>query len=228
MDSSLPNIIAVIKDNSQARLKLIQRGGNSTYIDCIYQADPENPLNFFLTFPPEKLSDFIDFDAEHPLTIFSEDKKYDFNTSVIELTDDRTLCMLANGLLDPSTLREFFRINTTTEITASYKTGSQESVQSSWTIHGQTLDLSGSGTLALFSEKPLHNENIIVEIAIPIKNTTANAVGHIVHKKQLRNKRWLVAFHFDNISSKHRDAIITYLLSEQRKQLRQNIRTRDL
>ncbi len=227
MSSSLDNILSSIQDDSEARLKLIQPGGNSTYVDCTYQKDPDNPLYFFLRLSPEKLSGTIDFDAEHPLTLFNEDKHHNFSTSVVEKKNDETLHMLANGLFDPANLREFFRINTTTEITASYKSGSTQNVQSSWTIHGQTVDLSGSGTLSLFSEKPLHNQNINLEILIPPKNSTVNAVGHIVHKKQLRNKRWLVALHFDNISSKHRDRVITYLLSEQRRQLRQNIRTKD-
>lgn len=228
MSSSLDTIIDSIKDKSEARLKLMQRGGQQTHIDCHFQKDPENIPHFFLLFPPDKLLTNIDFEAEHLLAVFQEDKYLNLNTKIIEQTDEQTLHLRANGLLDPASLREFFRINTATEITASYKTSSNEKVQTSWTIHGQTLDLSGSGTLALFGGKPRHSDNIILEIRIPNINTTVNAVGHIVHKKQLRNKRWLVAIHFDTISSKHRDTIITYLLSEQRRQLRQNIRTKDI
>lgn len=130
--------------------------------------------------------------------------------------------------LDPASLRKYFRVNTTTEITASYRTSSQAASQSSWSIDGQTMDLSASGVLCLFSDEPKNNERIILEIYLPDKNITVNAVSHIVHKKRLRNRRWLVAFHFDTVSAKHIDAIITYLLGEQRKQLRENIRTQDL
>jgi c-di-GMP-binding flagellar brake protein YcgR len=124
-------------------------------------------------------------------------------------------------------LRKYFRVNTTTEITASYKSSSQAASQSSWSIDGHTMDLSASGVLCLFSDEPKHNEHIILEIYLPHKNLTVNAVSHVVHKKRLRNRRWLVAFHFDTVSAKHRDAIITYLLSEQRKQLRENVQTQD-
>lgn len=207
---------------------LTLHSGTQTHIDCHFRNDPDNDSHFLLLFPPDKLDQRIDLESEHPLAILQKDGYLNLTTRIAEKQDEQTLHMEATGLLDPASLREFFRVNTTAEITASYKTASQEQVQTSWTIHGQTVDLSGSGTLALFGGNPRHDDNIILEITLPTNNITVNAVAHVVHKKQLRNKRWLAAFHFDNISSKHRDAIITHLLSEQRKQLRKKIRTRDM
>lgn len=228
MSTPIDNIISALQDSSPARIKLTLEEGHQQHFDCIYKEDNENSSHFFLVFSDGNLPHPIDFDEEHPLSIIQEEKTVSLNVSIIERSDEETLHVVAKSTLDPASLRKYFRVNTTTEITASYKTSSQAASQSSWSIDGQTIDLSASGVLCFFSDEPKHNEHIILEIYLPHKNLTINAVSHVVHKKRLRNRRWLVAFHFDTVSAKHRDSIITYLLSEQRKQLRENIRTQDL
>jgi c-di-GMP-binding flagellar brake protein YcgR len=226
VNSAIANIIAKIGDKRQAIVKLATKGGQQQRFESIYRED-EAPY-FFLVFPPDTLPENLDFEANHPLAILQEPATISLDSSIVERRGDRTLYMIAKGTLDPSKLRDYFRVNTNTEITASYTPGSTAKTQRSWVISGQTQDLSGSGALALFGDEPKNRDHIMVEIFLPHKNTTINAVGHVVRKKRLRNGRWQVSFHFDSISSKHRDAIITHLLSEQRKQLRENVRTSDV
>ena len=229
MSTPINNIISALKDSSPARIKLTLDDGHQQHFDCIYKEDPENVPYFFLIFAESDVPDDIDLDLEHPVSVITEENKtVSLNVSILEPRDETTLHARAISSLDPASLRKYFRVNTSTEVTASYKTSSQATTQSSWSIDGQTMDLSASGVLCLFPDEPKHNEHIILEIYLPHQNLTVNAVSHSVHKKRLRNRRWLVAFHFDNISSKHKDTIITYLLSEQRKQLRENIQTQDL
>jgi len=228
VSTPIENILSAITDNSPARIKLTLSGGHQRHFDCTFEEDADNALHFFLVFTTDTLPDTIDLDREHPVSILEEEKTVSLNVTIVGREDDSTLHVLAKSTLDPSSLRKYFRVNTTTEITASYKTNSEASTPASWSIDGRTMDLSASGVLALFSDEPRNQEYIIVEIFLPHKNITVNAISHVVHKKRLRNRRWLVAFHFDTISTKHRDAIITFLLAEQRKQLRENIRTRDL
>ena len=228
MSTPIENIVSAIPDSSPARIKLTFEEGHQQHFDCVFKQDKDNAPCFFLVISDQNQLQSIDLEEQHPVSIILEEKNVSLNVSILEQSNEGTLRVVAKSMLDPASLRKYFRVNTTTEITASYKTNSQAAAQSSWSIDGQTMDLSASGVLCLFSDEPKHIEHIILEIYLPHKNLTVNAVSHIVHKKRLRNRRWLVAFHFDTVSTKHRDAIITYLLSEQRKQLRENIRTQDL
>lgn len=225
MNTPIQNIISAIQDGSQARIKLTLAGGNQQHFDCVFREDHDSNSHFFLSFEQDALPDSINHESEHPVSVLEEEKNISLNVTIAAQTDSQTLRVLAESTLDPSSLRKYFRVNVSTEITASFKTSSQASAQSSWTAKGHTMDLSASGVLTLLNEEPKHNEHIIVEIFLPPDKITVNAVSHVVHKKRLRKGRWLVAFHFDTISTKHRDAIITYLLAEQRRQLRENIRT---
>jgi c-di-GMP-binding flagellar brake protein YcgR len=226
VSSAIANIVSKIGDKRQAIVKLAVKGGNQQRLESIYRED-EAPY-FFLVFPPDTIPDNLDMEANHPLAVLQESTTMSLDSRIVEKRGDRTLYMVATGTLDPSKLRDYFRVNTNTEITASYTPGSTGKHQSGWVISGQTQDLSGSGVLALFADEPKNRDYVMVEIYLPHKNSTINAVGHVVRKKRLRNGRWQVSFHFDSISSKHRDAIITHLLSEQRKQLRENVRTSDI
>lgn len=225
MSSLLENIVESIKDGSQVTIKLTVKGGSHNKFECIYKKD--EGTRFSLIFPPGSLPENIDTQANHPVAILRQTNSLFLNASLLEKKDHTTLHMIARETLDPASLREYFRVNTATEIVASYMTGSQDTSSKQWTIKGKTQDLSGSGVLALFDDEPKNSDNIHLEIFLPNTNIKVNTLGHVVHKKRLRTRRWQVSFHFDNISSKHRDAIITYLLSEQRKQLRENVRTAD-
>lgn len=228
MNTPLESIVAGIQDSHQARIKLSLKGGDEQHFDCIFKED-EAP-HFLLVFPLETLPDNVDMHADHPVSILQDSNIPSLNSTVVAVVDERTLRMRATGTVDPASLREYFRVNVTTQVTASYRTdsGAEPDSGGGWTINGNTQDLSASGVLALFDKEPKNRDNVIVELFLPNKNLTVSAVGHVVRKKMLRNRRWQVSFHFSNISTKHRDAILTYLLSEQRKQLRENIRTRDI
>lgn len=225
MSFSINNIIKSIEDSRGAQIKLTTKGGTQQHYECIYKED--SPPNFYLVFQPSALPEKIDLKAGHPVSIKQDNATVSLNAGVLGRIGDRTLHMVAKGIVDPASLREYFRINTSTEITVSHKSSQQEGQPSSWTISGKTQDLSGSGVLALFDNEARNRDDLVIEIYLPNKNLTVNAVGHVVRKKLLRNRKWQVSLHFDSISGKHRDALITYILSMQRKQLRENVRAFD-
>ena len=225
MSSAIDNIIESIEDGKKAMMKITVRGGSQSQFECIYKK--EQAPYFSLVFPAGTLPEHIDERSNHPVAILRQPASLFLNATVVESRGDQTLYMVAAETLDPASLREYFRVNTSTEIVASYMTSTQEDSRRRWTICGQTQDLSGSGVLGIFDGEPRNRDNIHLEVFLPHNNTTINAVGHIIRKKRLRSGKWQVSFHFDTISQKHRDAVITFLLSEQRKQLRQNVRTAD-
>ncbi len=225
MNSPISNIVKEIEDHRAAHIKIVLRGGKQQSCACTFKVDA--PPNFYLVFPPTTLPENIDLSAYHPVSVKRENSTTSLNAKIIEQKGDRTLHLAAKSIVDPASLREYFRINTATNITVSHTSSLESSGTSNWSISGETQDISGSGVLALFPDEPRSRDHLVMELYLPDKQITVNAVGHVVKKKRLRNRKWQVALHFDSISTKHRDAIITYLLSVQRKQLRENVRAFD-
>ena len=219
MNSSIAEIIANIRDSQRAHIKLKVSGEEDLSLNCIFKEDL--PPDFYLLFPPDTLPNNINTEARHPMVVSQDSEHFSFNSSIIEIIGDRRLHLKAVSSLDPSTLREYFRVNTSISISASHFTAPNSESKGNWTISGMTQDLSGSGVLALLSEEPKHRDNIFLELFFDKKSIEVTA--HMIRKKKLRNNRWQVSFHFDNISSKKRDVILNHLFSEQRRQLRENV-----
>jgi c-di-GMP-binding flagellar brake protein YcgR len=97
-----------------------------------------------------------------------------------------------------------------------------------WSITGQTIDISGSGILAIFDEKPPRNKQVVLEITTPTPNPqTIKVLAHPVRQKQEVDGRYEVAYHFDDISTKDRDTIIGCCLALQRKMLQLKVQVKD-
>ncbi len=218
MSIEIKNIVQSIGDSLPARVKLSMTGGQQKHLKCIYKSG-ESPY-FFLVFPPDYLPENVDTKTKQPVSIGDGPKSTMLSAKIIELRGDRTLYLKADSLVDPSSLREYFRVDTAISITLSKEAAREQGYRSGWNIDGKTQDLSGSGILAIFNDEPKTINNLLIALKIPPK-INIHGVGHIVQKRQLRSKKWQVALHFDSISSKNRDNIITYLLSVQRRQLRE-------
>ncbi len=225
MTSSIDKIVQGITDSQKSQIKLTTKGGNQVSLNCIYKEDIA-PY-FYLIFPPETLPDNIDEAENHPVSVQDTNSTISLNSTIVEQKGDRKLHLIAKATIDPASLREFFRVNITIPICASYEPSYKGTKTIGWTIKGQTQDLSGSGVLALFKDEPKNKDNIFIELAIPQIKNKIRVIGHIIRKKLLRNRKWQVSFQFDNISNKHRDTIITTLLKEQRRQLRENVQAWD-
>ena len=137
----------------------------------------------------------------------------------------RRLQFTAREPVSPETLRDYFRVSTKLPIEASYIAGPKEINTQTWKLVGTTIDLSGSGVLALFADKPASNHRIQLVISIPNETAPIVCLATVIRSYRLRQKRYQVAFHFENISVKTRDLIVSYCLHEERRQLRENVRT---
>jgi c-di-GMP-binding flagellar brake protein YcgR len=137
----------------------------------------------------------------------------------------RRLNFIAREPFSPETLRDYFRVSTNLPIEASYIAGPKEVNAQTWKMSGSTIDLSGSGVLALFTEKPASNNRIQLIITLPNEEKPVVCLANVIRTYRLRQKRYQVAFHFENISVKTRDLIVFYCLHEERRQLRENVRT---
>jgi hypothetical protein len=144
---------------------------------------------------------------------------------IVKVANRQTLQMVVRKSISHEQMREFFRVDTVTNvISKSFHTELFSDTNQPWSIEGQTVDISGSGILAIFDEKPQSDHQVRLEITIPsIEADTITVLAHQVRGQQLHDGRYEIAYHFDDITIEDRDKIIGCCLVIQRKMLRLKI-----
>lgn len=220
-DASLLSLVKSIKDSQSAKIQLHTTSGTQVHLDCVYK-EAVAP-NFFVVFPPGKIPETLDTTKHSIISINNVDGPIALTAKIIEAVNDRILELTAKETIDPTSLREFFRVDIRLPITISFESKSAEDASRNWSLSGQTIDLSGSGVMGIFPDDCRNKNRILIELSLdqPVKNVSC--LGHVARVRRLRKGRWQIALHFDDISQITRDAIITNCLQEQRRQLRENI-----
>jgi PilZ domain-containing protein len=223
--TSISETIKNLVDSETAKIDIPTLDRQTIRLNCIYK-ESHSP-NFFLVFPPKKLPLNIDTEKYCPISIKSGKTALTLTAKIVAINGDRTLELTAKNTVKPESLREYFRIGAKVSITAKYDPESPDSKTPAWTLTGKTLDMSGSGVLAIFPESPQTKHKITLLIQLKDGQENIECLGHIVRSRRLRKGRYQVSFHFDYIASKDKDSIISYCLQEQRSQLREKIQTAD-
>jgi hypothetical protein len=222
MPSSLVDIIKKIQDSQSAEIKIQLTDGNSVQLKCIYK-ESVSP-HFFLVFPPKQLPTNINTNLSCLVVVKDEERTVTFQAGIETIKGDRILELFAQKPIDPTTMRSFYRVDLRTSITANYEPGPEERAHA-WTFTGETLDLSGGGALAIFPAEFVNKQRIILHIKLPSTDRDIHCSAHVIRMVRLRKDRWQIALHFDNLSQKEKDFIVSCCLSEQRRQLRERIQT---
>ncbi len=178
-----------------------------------------------LLFPPNawKAGD-LKIGANCSLAIEQDGKRVSLIAKLDSITNERRLQFTAREPITPESMRDYFRVAINTAIQASYVAEQRETKVQSWKLAGTTIDLSGSGVLAMFAAKPPSSHRILLEITPPEDIEPIFCLAEIVRTYRLRSNRFQVAFHFIEVTTKTRDQIISCCLKEQRRQLRENVR----
>lgn len=183
----------------------------------------ESPL-LELIFPPRSWeADDLKIGADCNLAIEHNGVTINLIARLDGVVQERRLRFTAREPVSPESLRDYFRVSINTPIEASYIAGTKEIKNRTWKMVGTTLDLSGSGVLALFAEKPPSNHRIQLVITIPDEETPIVCLANVVRSYRIRKNRFQVAFHFENVTTKTRDLLIACCMQEQRRQLRENV-----
>ncbi|AGF79652.1 putative glycosyltransferase [Desulfocapsa sulfexigens DSM 10523] len=223
MTASISETIKKIADSETAKIDIPTKNNQTIRLDCIYK-ESISP-NFFLVFPPKKLPEAIDLEKHCPVSIKHGQTSLTVTAKITAINGDRTLELTAKNSVRPESLREYFRVGANVSITARYDPESMESKIPSWNMDGHTLDMSGSGVLAIFPEDPKSRHKISLQIHLAGNRNPVHCIGHVVRSRRLRRDSYQVAFHFDSINAKDKDSIISYCLREQRNQLRKKVQT---
>lgn len=222
MSSSLIDLIKKIQDSQPAEINMQLTDGASVQLQCVYKES--NAPHFFLVFPPKQLPVNIDTSKGCLIAIKDQEHSVTFKAEVAERKGDRVLELIAKMPIDPVSLRTYFRADLRTTISARYEPGPEERAQG-WNLTGETLDISGGGTLAIFPQELPNKQRILVHINLPQTDKEIDCLSHVIRMTRLRKERWQVALKFDSLTQKEQDLIVTCCLNEQRRQLRENIQT---
>ena len=181
------------------------------------------PPKFSLLFKPGMLPvDEIDTSKPCIVSIDMGGPTISLEAMIVKVANRQTLEMVVRKSISHEQMREFFRVDAVTSvISKSFHTELFSTTNEPWSAEGKTLDISGSGILAIFDEKPRPDRPVRLEITIPsIEPETIKVLSHQVRGQQLQDGRYEVAYHFDDITTEDRDKIIGCCLTIQRKMLR--------
>lgn len=222
--SSLITMLNSIPDCQPARIHLAKNNGETLYLDCTYREG--TAPQFFLVFAAGKLPTDLDLKQICTLSInnTNEDQPpISLNAIINRTIVNRTLELTAKGVFDPTTLRQYFRVPVYAAVTISNDKSSDKGPPREWSLTGETLDLSGSGLLGIFGEDCKTRQQIEITLQLNSPPAAVSCKGHIVSTRRVRKGRWQIAMHFDDITGKQRDIIISNCLNEQREQLKKGL-----
>ncbi len=194
---------------------------------CLYQE--AEPPKFSLIFKPGILPvDALDLKMPCIISIDMGGPTISLEAMIQKIANRQTLQMKVRKSISHEQMREFFRVDTvTTVISKSFQTELFNDKNKPWSSIGQTVDISGSGLLAIFDDKPQAEQQVKLEITVPSKEKdTVIVLAHQVRMQQLHDGRFEVAYHFDEITTEDRDIIIGCCLVIQRKMLRLKVKVK--
>lgn len=223
------DIINNIPDGKPVRIFLPLKHGPQRYrTQCVYKKSV--PPKFTLLFKPGDLPvDDITLDQTNIINIDMGGSTISLEAMTEEIVNPQTLNMLVEKSIPYEQMREFFRVDSTTDIISrSFHTELFGNKNEPWSIKGKTVDISGSGILAHFPEQTPADRQIRLQITLPSdEQETINILAHQVRAQKLGDDLFEVAYHFDDISIEDRDKIIGCCLVIQRQLLRLKVQVRN-
>ena len=194
---------------------------------CIYQQ--ASPPKFSLIFKPGVLpADAIDISKLSIINVDQGGSNISLEAKILKISNSQTLEMIITKAINHEQMREFFRVDAVTDVISNSFETSVFDDKEQESIAGKTVDISGSGILAIFQEKPPQTKHIKLEICLPGEDCkTVNVFAHQVRVQELHDGGFEAAYHFDDISDEDRDTIIGTCLVLQRKMLRLKVQVKD-
>ncbi len=195
---------------------------------CVYQ--PAELPSFSLLFSPGTLppTEKIDTDRNCILNIDMGGPTVSIEARIKAIPNDQTLEMTAFKTITSEQMRDFFRVDAITEVMVkplnfNYFSDNKKDR----TVRGQTIDISGSGILAIFQTPPEGKEPVTLEMTLPNSGQDKiSAIAAPVRFQELDDGTSEIAYEFLEISDENQDSIIGCCLEIQRKLLQLKVRVK--
>jgi hypothetical protein len=196
--------------------------------ECVFQESL--PPKFDLVFKPGILAE-EEIDRKHPciISIDMGGPTLSLEAMIVDIVNPQTLRMRLKRSISHEQMREFFRVDAVTQVIAkSFRSGPGGLPGGGWTIVGQTIDISGSGIRARFSDKIPPDRQVRLELTVPYPEPEViKVLAQRIRSTQMADGSFEVAYHFNDIASDDRDKIIGCCLTIQRKLLRLRVQVKD-
>ncbi len=218
-----------IPDSKPVRIFLPITHKNERYrANCVFEktASPE----FNLLFKPGVLpTDAIDPTGTALINVDMGGPNFSVEAKIKSIINEQILKMVLVKSISYEQMREFFRVDATTSvISSSFQPEFYDSAGEPWKLKGKTVDISGSGILAIFPEKPPAEKQVRLDIALPTNEPEIiSLLAYPVRTQQIDDNHYEVAYHFNDISSEDRDRIIGCCLIIQRRLLRLKVQVKN-
>ncbi len=228
--NSVTEILNTLHDEQTVRVALPIRDSNEKIRLCgVYQSN--DPPQFTLLFP-ETNGELaaIDQNEKCAMMIDRGNQTVSLVANIETIEHNRIIRLIAEKSINHEQSRNYFRVDVNTPIVASSimpeeLAGDDES----WRLTGETIDVSGCGLLASFSQ-PLHdNQQIRLELVLPTTELKViHTIASVVRIQKINDDQYHIAFQFDHISQEDRDKIVGCCFEVQRKHLRLKVQVNNL
>jgi hypothetical protein len=223
------DIIESIGDAKPVRIFIPLQNALERYrMQGVYQKS--TPPRFNLLFKAGSLPvDSIDLQKPCIVNVDMGGPSISVEAMISEIASPQQLNMIVRQSISHDQMREFFRVDATTNvISSSFRPEFFGEQDEPWTMRGTTIDISGSGILASFIEPPPMDSQTRLEIILPTTEPeTISVIAHPVRQQKISEHQYDVAYHFDDISTENRDKIIGCCLRLQRRLLRLKVKVKD-
>ena len=195
---------------------------------CILQKTSAPRFN--LLFEPDTLPvDMLDTQLPCIVNLDIAGKSVSIEAMIEQVVNTQVLEMIVLKTISHEQMRDYFRVDYTMPIIAGSSLpegfGAPEEF---WKISGTTIDISGSGLLAFFHERP--PADTLVRLRLPLPDDKSESISFMarpVRTSEVEEDRFVVAYHYEDISDEERDRIVGQCLITQRRLLRLKIQVKD-
>ncbi len=226
---TLAEIFTKIETGKAVRIALPMSGDmEKERLSCVYQKAeaPEFLLLFSLgSLPVER----IDTNRKAAVLLDIRGESVSLAADIEQIIGDQTLRLIARDVISHEQLRDYFRVDVSAPLIARSAIPEKRLTdETAWALNGETIDVSGSGLLALFPEPLDQKKPVLVELILPTGEATiVKTIAHVVRTKKTADNQYQVGLHFDQIDSEDRDRIMACCFEIQRKHLRLNVQVRN-
>lgn len=218
-----------LEDGKAVRLALhMQDRSGKERFNCIYQKT--TPPHFSLLFPPNSLPEKrIDTHRKSEVLIDLAGQNISLIADIVTIDSKQKLTLKGIEMINHDQLREFFRVDIATPVVAS-SLAPEELVESdtTWSMQGDTIDVSASGLLCLFPEPLKIGQQVRTKLVLPKDEPeVVQVIATVIRCSKIEDQAYHVALHYDSINSTTRDKIMGSCFEIQRKHLRLKVQVRN-
>jgi len=222
MLTTIEQLFSLLSTGKTARLSLPTPGfeDQKQRILCVYQH--ETPPEFSLIIPPSALPlNNIEINLKSTVLFDVGGQDIIIGAELKEIVGEQALRFIAREVIHHEQLRDYFRVDVSAPLVARPALGETSDEEESWDVCGETIDVSGSGILAIFPQSLELGKNVLVELVLPTGGTEpVKAIAEVIRMRKIADDQHHTALHFTQIEPEDRDRIMACCFEIQRKHLR--------